>query len=354
MDQLKTSAFAPFEVASKDRIVGLFVIGAVLLILMGYMIPAIQKLSADEGLTFHTELDQTYGIAPEANVSLRGVVIGHVARVAITPAGMVRVDMSLSKEYADFYTQDSRLAVDTNIGVNTILTGSGLILTPGAPDTAALGSDAYIPTDIPQGIAALLEELDLAELTRQITDIVTNVQAITAGINDNQEKIYRSLDNLEIVTQSLAQVSESFPGMVQSVDKSLGTLDVTLTGVDQVIRTTDTNLQATLQNITLLTTQATATLAETSELMRATSPVMEQLPTVLLTTDVALQSITRLTDQVSQSWLLGGSSQSPEPQPVLSAHPHDDAAYDLLPSSGATYQSPAPPLIIDPGVTGEP
>jgi phospholipid/cholesterol/gamma-HCH transport system substrate-binding protein len=354
MDQLKTSAFAPFEVASKDRIVGLFVIGAVLLILMGYMIPAIQKLSADEGLTFHTELDQTYGIASDANVSLRGVVIGRVIQVAITPAGMVRVDMSLSQEYVDFYTQDSRLAVDTNIGVNTILTGSGLILTPGAADKAPLSSDAYIPTDIPQGIAAVLKELDLAKLTRQITDIVTNVQAITVGINDNQEKFYRSLDNLETVTQTLAQVSESFPGMVQSVDKSLGTLDVTLTGIDQMIRTTDTNLQATLQNITLLTTQATATLAETSELMRTTSPVMEQLPTVLLTTDVALQSITRLTDQVSQSWLLGGGSQSPEPQPVLSAHPHDDAAYDLLPISGATSQSPAPPLIIDPGVTGEP
>jgi ABC-type transporter Mla subunit MlaD len=359
MDQSKTSAYAPFQVASKDRIVGLFVIGAVLLILMGYLIPAINRLSADEGLFYHTELDQTYGIAPEASVSLRGVVIGHVVAVAITPMGMVRVDIALSQDYADFYTQDSRLAVDTNIGVNTILTGSGLILTPGTADLAPLDKDAFIPTDVPQGIAALLEELDLVELTQQVTDIVANVQAITVGINSNQDKIYRSLENLETVTQSLAQVSQSFPGMVESVDKSLGTLEETLTGVDKVIRSTDTNLQASLENIALLTTQATLTLAETSELMQATGPVMQQLPSVLLTTDVALQSITRLTDQVSQSWLLGGGSQAAAPSLPTTAHPHDDAAYEALPIDGSVYQPPIlttfkDPIVTHQGVTGEP
>jgi ABC-type transporter Mla subunit MlaD len=347
MEQAKTSAYAPFEVASKDRIVGLFVIGAVLLFLMGFLIPAINKLAADESLVFYTELDQTYGIAPEASVSLRGVVVGHVVAVAITPTGMVRVDMALSQDYADFYTEGSRLAVDTNIGVNTILTGSGLILTPGPADLPPLDKNAHIPTDVPQGITALLEDLDLVKLTQQVTDIVANVQAITVGINSNQEKIYRSLDNLETVTQSLAQVSQSFPGMVKSVDKSLGTLEVTLIGVDKVIRSTDTNLQLSLENIALLTTQATTTLAETSELMRATGPVMQQLPTVLLTTDVALQSITRLTDQVSQSWLLGGGTQATAP-PVFSAHPHDDIIYGTLPVTDPTISDT---LITDPNVT---
>jgi ABC-type transporter Mla subunit MlaD len=347
MAQSKTSAYAPFQVASKDRIVGLFVIGAVLLILIGFLIPAINKLAADERLVFYTELDQTYGIAPEASVSLRGVAIGHVVAVAITPVGMVRVDMALSQDYANFYTRGSRLAVDTNIGVNTILTGSGLILTPGTADLAPLDKNAYIPTDVPQGIAALLEELDVVKLTQQVTDIVANVESITFGINSNQDKIYRSLGNLETVTQNLAQVSLSFPGMVESVDKSLGTLEITLTGVDKVIRSTDISLQASLENIALLTTQATTTLAETSELMQATGPVMQQLPTVLLTTDVALQSITRLTDQVSQSWLLGGGAQAIAPPPVFSAHLHDDAAYEMLSVNGDAHQSPARPVVIE-------
>jgi ABC-type transporter Mla subunit MlaD len=272
--------------------------------------------------------------------------------------------MALSQDYADFYTQDSRLAVDTNIGVNTILTGSGLILTPGTADLASLDNNAFIPTDVPQGIAALLEKLDLVRLTQQVTDIVANVQAITVGINSNQDKIYRSLDNLETVTQSLAQVSQSFPGMVRSVDKSLGTLEVTLTGVDAVVRSTDTNLQASLQKITLLTTQATTTLAETSELMRATGPVMQQLPAVMLTTDVALQSITRLTDQVSQSWLLGGGSQALASPQAFSGHPHDDAAYAMLSTTSDVSQPSSPAVVINPivtapivteeGVTGEP
>jgi hypothetical protein len=121
-----------------------------------------------------------------------------------------------------------------------------------------------------------------------------------------------------------------------------------------VIRTTDTNLQVALQSIQQLTTQATTTLTETGELMRATGPVMQQLPTVLLTTDVALQSITRLTDQVSQSWLLGGGARTINPLPASASHPHDDDAYNFSSSTDAVPEPPAPPISIDSGVTGEP
>jgi ABC-type transporter Mla subunit MlaD len=328
---MKTSAYRPFEVAGKDRIVGVFVIGAILLFLLGFLIPFIQRLSADEGALFYTVLDQTYGIAPEATVSLRGVVIGHVTRVAITGEGMVRVDMSLSQGYARFYTQQSRLAVDGNIGVNTILTGSGLILTPGPTENDLLELGEYIPTEKPQGIATLLKDLDIVQLANQVTEIVANVQAITAGLNNNQDKIYRSLANLETVTQSLAEVSQRLPDMVTSVDRSLGSLEGTLTNIDGVIQRTDDSMQGAMQNITLLTAQASTTLAETEILMRASTPVMAQLPTVMVTTDVALQSITRLTNQLGQSWLLGGGKNSPPPLTGLASHPHDNSLYEVEP-----------------------
>ena len=236
---MKTSAYTPFDVSTKDRIVGFFVIGAVLLFLLGFLIPYIQRLSEDKGIPFYTLLDKTYGISPEANVSLRGVVIGSVVGVGITRDGMVRVDIALSHIYGEFYTRKSSLAVDSDIGVSTILTGSGLILSPGKTENGLMEPGEFITTDIPQGFGSILEELDLMQLTDQVTEIVANVEDITSGLAQNQDKIYRSIDNLEQVTASLARVSEELPGMVKSVDQSLLALQSSMQGVDKLIVATD-------------------------------------------------------------------------------------------------------------------
>jgi ABC-type transporter Mla subunit MlaD len=331
---MKTSTYTPFDVTPRDRIVGFFVIGAVLLFLIGFLIPFIQKLSNEEGLPYYTVLDKTYGIAPDAIVSMRGVTIGKVVRVGITQDAMVRVDIALSHDYADFYTNKSSLTVDTNIGVSTILTGSGLILSPGKSENGLMALGGFIFTSTPQGFSSILEEIDIVQLTDQITEIVNNVEEITTGLAENQDKLYRSLDNLEKVTTSLAQVSAEIPQMIKSVDESLASLQSSMRGVDKLIEASSENLQLALKNTVQLTEQATLTLAETETLFQATTPVMNQLPTVLVTTDIALQSITQLTEQMSQSWLLGGGESSETKQPIMpSGHPHDNNLYKTTPRS---------------------
>lgn len=335
---MTTSGYTAFEVGTKDRVVGLFVIGAVLLFLMGFLIPFVQKFNADDGIPFYSIIDKTYGIAPDSKVSMRGVIVGNVTQVAITDDATVRVDFRLSSAYSAFYKSGSRMSVDSNIGVNTILSGSGLILIPGPSDNELMSPGEFVPTEIPQGIGSILDELDIVQLTDQVTEIVTNIEEITTGVNHNQEKIYASLDNLQEITANLAEISRSLPAITQSVDQSLVSLQSTMAGVDSMVQTTDKNLQPMLKDMTALTQQATLTLSETEELFRSTTPVMNQLPTFLRTTDVALQSITGLTDQLSQSWLLGGGDTGSDnllsvPTTILeplgpTLHPHDDSLYE--------------------------
>ncbi len=336
---MKTSAYTPFDVSARDRIVGFFVIGAVLLFLVGFLIPFIQSLSDDKRIPFYTVLDQTYGIAPEAIVSLRGVPIGGVTAVGITRDGMVRVDIALSRIYEEFYTKRSTLTVDSNIGVSTILTGSGLILSPGKAENGLLEQGEFISTNAPQGIGSILEELDIAQLTDQVTDIVANVEEITAGLADNQDKIFMSIDNLAQVTASLAQVSGELPGMVNSVDQSLIALQSSMQGIDKLVLTTDKDLQLTLKNAVQMTEQATLTLSEAEILFRATTPLMSQLPVVLVTTDIALQSITALTEQLSQSWLLGGGGEEVVKPALPATHPHDNQLYQQAPAAKNNIRS---------------
>lgn len=330
---MQTSAYTPFDVSARDRVVGLFVIGALLLFLIGFLIPFIQRFAEDEGIPYYTILDQTYGIAPESTVSLRGVIIGNVTGVAITHEGMVRVDISLSPTYEEFYTDGSVLSVDSNIGVSTILTGSALILAPGDSSNSLLPAGEYISTTTPQGIGSILEAMDIERMTTQVQDIVSNLDSITTGVAENQHRIYTSLENLEQVTASLAQISAELPGMVSAVDKSLVSLQKSMQGVDRIVAGTEKDLSATLSNAVKLTEQATRTLSETERLMQETRPALQQLPNVLVTTDVALQGITDLTDQLSRSWLLGGGGSAKTIDVRVpyapNVHPHDDSLYSV-------------------------
>ncbi|MEM7365693.1 MAG: MlaD family protein, partial [Pseudomonadota bacterium] len=287
----------------------------------------------EEGVPFYTILDQTYGIAPDAAVSLRGVVVGVVSNVGITRDGMVRVDIAMSNIYRDFYTNGSYLTVDTNIAINTLLTGSGLIFHPAQLDNGAMDRGKFIPTEPPQGLATLLEEVDIRQLTDQLTEIVANAEQITTEFNENQATLYASFDNLEKITENLAQVTDGFPETMASVNNSLASLESSLTNMDQLVDNADEDLQATLHNAAELSSQATDTLAEAESLFAATTPVMEQMPTVLLTTDQTLQNISDLAEEMSGSWLFGGDSDE-TPEPGIdgpSSHSHDTSLYPQNP-----------------------
>ena len=113
------------------------------------------------------------------------------------------------------------------------------------------------------------------------------------------------------MTASLAEVSRTLPGMVSSVEDSLVSLQGSMASVDALIEDTDDDLKATLANTVTLTKQASLTLAEAEALFRESSPALRQLPMTLISVDAALQSMTRLTNQMSGSWLLGGGGCSP-------------------------------------------
>ncbi|MBT3427346.1 MAG: MCE family protein [Gammaproteobacteria bacterium] len=314
---MPTTAYRPFEVSSKDKIVGLFVIGAFLILLLGFIIPLIKDLAVDNRLSFHTIIERTYGIAPEATVSLRGVNIGSVTKVELNEEGMVRVELALSEQYLSFYTRTSRLSVDSELGVNSILTGSGLILHPGRPGESTLTEAAFIPTDIPQGFSSMLEELDLTQLADQISTIVNSLESISMGFVDNQDKLYRSLENFEMATQRLAEVSEEMPQIFTAIEASLASLESTLQGINLIVDNSSDDLALTISNTAKLTQQATITLREAKELLETGQPALELLPFVLETTDNTLRSVDQLSEQMSRSWLFGARKNNKDEPEIV-------------------------------------
>lgn len=310
---MTASAYRPFAVSNKDRIVGFFVIGSLFIFLLGFIIPMVRDLADEDTINFYTRLDQTYGIAPNAIVSLKGVNVGSVQSVVLSDDGSVRVAIALSDTYAQFYTSDLKLVIDSEIGVNSILNGSGLLLQPGASTGKPLLDGAYIEAEPPQGLASLLETLDLEQLTQQITTIVTSVESIAGGLANNQETLYSTMDNLADVTAELKRVSQDLPEVFTSVSQSLAQLDRTISRVDNVVAGSSDDITTAIANAALLTDQATQTLKQTDVLLQSGEPALEQLPQLMKTTDATLKSLDTLSQTLNRSWLFGGRKK---PQPL--------------------------------------
>ncbi len=303
---MTASAYRPFAVSNKDRIVGMFVIGALFIFLLGFIIPMIRDLSEDDRIKFYTQLDKTYGIAPSAIVSLKGVTVGKVEAVTLTDQGNVRVDIALSKEYTRFYTSDLTLFIDSEIGVTSILNGSGLILLQGPDRGSPLQDGAFIKAEAPQGLSSMLEALNIEKLTKQITTIVSSVESIASGLESNQATLYVTMENLAAVTAELKTVSQELPEVFDAVSRSLGQLDTTIGRVDTLVAGSSDNIEAAIANSVNLTNQATVTLERTAAMLESGEPAIEQLPQLMETTDQTLKSIDELSQTLNRSWLFGG------------------------------------------------
>ena len=274
----------------------------------------VRDLADEDTLNFYTRLDQTYGISPNAIVSLKGVNVGSVQSVVLSNDGSVRVAFALSDSYAQFYTSDLKLVIDSEIGVNSILNGSGLLLQPGASTGRPLIDGAYIEAEPPQGLASLLETLDLEQLTQQITTIVTSVESIAGGLANNQETLYSTMDNLADVTAELKRVSQDLPAVFTSVSQSLAQLDRTISRVDNVVAGSSDDIATAIANAALLTDQATQTLKQTDVLLKSGEPAIEQLPELMKTTDATLKSLDTLSQTLNRSWLFGGRKKTQPPE----------------------------------------
>jgi ABC-type transporter Mla subunit MlaD len=328
---MSATSYKPFEVKTRDRLVGIFVIVGLLLFLTGFLLPLIKNLTQQQGMGFYTELAETYGIAVDAKVSLRGLAIGRVSEVAITDGGSVRVDFLLNPDYEDFYRIGSVLKLDTNLAVSTLLTGTGLILYPGPEGGNLLVSGAEIGTESPAQLTDLMDKLGDPQLLDKLFSIVANIEALTEGLVREQVTLYAGLDDMKTITGNIATATAQLPAMVDSAQSSLVQLNKAVNGLAVQMSEEDSSLQQTFNNTAVMTAEANLTLVELRQLIQDSQGLTKQLPLFLATSNTTLQSITRLSDQMSTTWLFGGDDDSeakpPAPSQGFSSHPHDDALY---------------------------
>lgn len=308
---MKATATGPLEITARDRIIGFFVFGALLIMLVLFLSPLLQQLGDRDNVTFVTYLDKTYGIQQDARVNLNGVTIGSVSGVGLNAQGRVTVVISLSKQYERFYTSGSKLLIDSEIGVTSILNGIGLSFISGMDSNEKLKDGDELETSLETGFNSILDSFDVGLVVSQLTNIIQSTEDITTGFSENQASLYLMVSNLQSVTAQLDAVSQSLPKLLMTIEQSAISFDATAQGAQRIIEKSEDDLVAAVKNAASLTAQATATLKKTERLIEAGDPIAESLPELIRKTELALGSVDELAQTLNRSWLFGGRKKLP-------------------------------------------
>lgn len=303
---MNATELGPLHITARDRIIGVFIFGAILLVLVMFLSPWLRQIGDRDNIIFATHLDKTYGIQKTARVNLNGVTIGAVSEVKLNARGKVTVLISLSKEYEQFYTSGSKLLVDSEIGVTSILNGIGLTFISDSDSKERLKDGDELETVLPTGLNSILERFDVELIVAQLTNIIESTEEITTGFSENQASLYLTVSNLQSITAQLNVVSQSLPGLMQTIEQSVQSFDLTAQGAQRIINNSEDDLIATLENTASLTAQATTTLKQTERLLASGHPIAESLPDLIIKTELALDSVDELAQTLNRSWLFSG------------------------------------------------
>ncbi len=290
----------PFTASWQDKVIGLAVLAGLALGIYWY---ASKNSILDTQRWLHAQayLSQTYGISKDVPIRLAGVTVGKVLNVDLTDDGKVKFGVLLDKEYRHFFRADSRLKIDSQIGINTVISGTNLLLETGS-SLVSLAENATIPVTEPKSFEQLIDDYNVVGFADKVSIILDNLDTITSTISDNQQELRSMVGNLAIATESLATSSQQLPELLQASSRLLDNLNTTMTKIDPKL---NASFDGLAQNLEL----SQQLMLDMQVLIGTVDEVTNMTPETLAAANTTLREVGNLTKQLSGHWLLGGEQQ---------------------------------------------
>ncbi len=350
------------EVRYIDRIVGVFIIGAIVIGVASWFLRLHGLGTLEEKLPFHTIVSESFGLTPAGEIDLAGITIGTIENVTLQDNGKVRVDLAFIERYKQFLTVGSQLEVEPTIGVQSLLGGGGLIFHYNPKETALLETNTELTVIEPLDLAAQIAAFDLPGLAAQVKEIVANVAQLT----NEDGALFATLNNVSSISADLAESTRTFPiimadveqqipkiiGHVEtltrrleedqvptilgSVENNLASLQTAMDSVSTMLTGSEGDIKAMMGNAAGATDQLNQATEDLNALLAELQGIVEdvrassaQLPGVLARSEDLLDNSVELTDKLNSHWLLGGKGEGSEPsQPWPSIHSIGESPYD--------------------------
>lgn len=320
-------SFAPVQSLSsraQDRMLGLFVIVA--LVVGVFLVIQDAALERQRWLRVAVDLSSSFGITQGAPVRINGVIVGRVDSVVLNDTGEVNLNLLLERKHQALYLQGSQVKVDSTLGLDNVLSGTGLVFIPGKGKP--LNDGEHIGAIEPKSLDQLMDEWDVETLTRKVGNILENLDVIVRNVSDNQENLSESLNNIAQMTSVMASASQEVPKVLQQMSRTMSVLEGALTDSQSL-------LQDNVEDVNKLIADSGRLIQTLNSIAEQVQPASQDIPQTQQLLSELLYEMSGLTRQLRQHWLLQGSAQPP-------AQSNQVPQNALFPADDSLYEQPAP------------
>ena len=304
----------PFRIRRAEWVAGALVLCIATALVALLLLLSTGRGSFDTPMQYRLLLDDGHGVAEGSRVQMLGVEVGRVSRVRITDENLVEVRLEIRASFADKIRADTEATLQASFGLQGVLSGIGVALTPGSPDAVLLEAGAVIHAVEPEHIADMLPGLASDPLVQDLEVLIRNLRLISDDATDPEGSLRQALDSLAAVSRRIED-GEGTAGKFLSDDAALygemaavlEDVGVTLARVDGLVKKTSGVVQKSsnaVDDAGVLIDDADGLVASADAMVKTADGVLEKTDPVLEHTDETMgklaDAITRFGDATDE------------------------------------------------------
>lgn len=198
--QIKVHYIHRISTAVQERIVGIFVLSAVLIIVGLVLIQIQSSHLLDDRIDYDAYLTNAQGVSTDTLINISGIEVGQVTTIDITPNNRIHVKFFVYESFQRLLRTDST----GELNKLSVIGNAAIIIKAGSHQLPILESGSTIQIEEPVSIDELM-----AKLTPVITslgEIVENASTLIAAIEP--DKLQLMAGDLSALVSNLLKISE--------------------------------------------------------------------------------------------------------------------------------------------------
>lgn len=275
------------ESRARERRVGWFVAGAVLIAIAAIIFMSVQKGLFQRTTRLYSFADSAKGMVPGMAVKLNGFKVGTLGRLVMDADGRVSMVLLVGDEYVHLIHKDARArcAKEDLIGESVIEILSGSENAPVVENNAVIGFERA--RDIGE---------ELSNLARQLQPILADVKSITAYVDNPEGDLKKTVQQLKRASTALADAGED---VSDTTRRNKQQIQSAITNASNALDTLNTELPRLIGR---MDTSLRHVEGATADVHAITGKLAEDLPPAVSEGRATLQDTHDVVNAVKGSW----------------------------------------------------
>ncbi len=216
----------------KEKIVGTFVIGIVILLFAMLIIIGRGKDWFKTYITYYTTFDESYNLSENAAVKLYKADIGKVKKITLAE-DKVRVELVILEDYSSRIRSDSVAIVDSP----TFIGSEYISIIPGSADAPLIEKGGEIPSREKKSVSDILAEFEVEKTAKMVIPAIQDIAEVAQIMRDPEGPLFASLDSFNRTLSYFERVArdiEAGKGTIGGIIRSRVLLDKILSDLDKL------------------------------------------------------------------------------------------------------------------------